>query len=304
MSTNERKLISVFFILAALAILNYFGFLEKDKKALAEEQKREERTQIYNQSFGALALEAKSAFVYSPPDQRIIFRLNENKPLPLASIAKIMTAIVASENVPDDAVLEISRSALSEEGDNGLFVGEKWGRDELLKFMLFVSSNDAAKATEEYVGPDFIRLMNDKAVQLGLQSMKFLTSSGLDMGGAPGAIGSARDVMMLFAHALKKYPDIFDSTSRTEQIFESLSGFKHSVQNTNKLADLFPQIIASKTGLTALAGGNLVIAFDYGIQSPVIVVVLGSSEQGRFEDAFKLSQATISYLSKLAKVGE
>jgi D-alanyl-D-alanine carboxypeptidase len=67
--------------------------------------------------------------------------------------------------------------------------------------------------------------------------------------------------------------------------------------NTNKAIDLLPNVIASKTGFTDLAGGNLVVAFDAGIAHPIIIAVLGSSFDGRFDDMTKLVNSTIEYLS-------
>ena len=335
LTTSEKKLISIFFITAILAALNFVGLERKNKIIRAEEKKEEMRKEVYKDNFGKLTLLAESALVYDVLNKKAIFGLRENKELPLASVTKIITAIVALEDMPRDTVVRISREALYEEGDSGLYADEKWNLDDLVKFMLVASSNDAAKAiTETYeknglgtdatlvrpevvgfrtnVGhankvknggePNFVDLMNRKAGGLGLRHSSFLTPSGLDLNSQAGGLGSSRDMALLFSYALEKYPDIFEPTAYSEQIFQSLSGIKHTVQNTNKSANLFPQMIASKTGLTTLAGGNLAISFDFGIQNPIIVVVLGSSEHGRFKDALALSLATVNYLTDLAKI--
>ena len=67
----------------------------------------------------------------------------------------------------------------------------------------------------------------------------------------------------------------------------------YPAQNTNYFVDQVPNIIASKTGFTDLAGGNLVIAYDAGLNRPIIISVLGSSEEGRFKDALKLLEASM-----------
>ena len=67
-------------------------------------------------------------------------------------------------------------------------------------------------------------------------------------------------------------------------------------ENTNKVVDAIGTVLASKTGYTTLAGGNLVVAFDAGVDRPIIVVVLGSTHQGRFYDVLKLVEATRAQL--------
>ena len=69
-------------------------------------------------------------------------------------------------------------------------------------------------------------------------------------------------------------------------------------RNTNQETGKFPLLIASKTGYTDLAGGNLALAFDAGFNRPIIIVVLGSSYEGRFADAEKLVWATLAYLAQ------
>ena len=82
--------------------------------------------------------------------------------------------------------------------------------------------------------------------------------------------------------------------SKEEVDFVSLSGFVHRVPNTNILTNSFVNIIASKTGLTRLAGGNLAIVFDADLGRPVVAVVLGSTEEGRFTDMKQLISATVA----------
>jgi D-alanyl-D-alanine carboxypeptidase len=71
---------------------------------------------------------------------------------------------------------------------------------------------------------------------------------------------------------------------------------RFSARNTNRETGKFPLLLASKTGYTDLAGGNLALAFDAGFNHPIVVVVLGSSYDGRFADAEKLVWSTLEYL--------
>jgi D-alanyl-D-alanine carboxypeptidase len=145
----------------------------------------------------------------------------------------------------------------------------------------------------------FVHFMNYKAEQLGLTQTYFLNPTGLDENGTvSGGYGSAKDVAVLMSYILKHYPSLLVSTTQEKITVSSLDNRKIGAQNTNSVVSTIPGIIASKTGLTDLAGGNLAIAFDASFGEPFIVVVLGSTEEGRFTDVQKLVAATIDYLGQ------
>jgi len=125
----------------------------------------------------------------------------------------------------------------------------------------------------------------------------FINPTGLDTNKTiSGGYGSARDAAKLLEYAVINMPDIIESTRHTAINFESLSDINHRATNTNSSIDTLPGLIASKTGYTDLAGGNLVIAFDAGINRPIIISVLGSTQSGRFEDIEKLVNASLKSL--------
>ena len=132
---------------------------------------------------------------------------------------------------------------------------------------------------------------------LGLSSTSFNNPTGLDLNGEtePSAMSSARDVTKLFAYMLKHHPELLEAT-RLEAISRSSQDRRtYAIENTNQIVDDIPLLIASKTGFTDTAGGNLVIAFDAGLGHPIIITVLGSSPEGRFSDAQQLIEATLRY---------
>jgi len=96
---------------------------------------------------------------------------------------------------------------------------------------------------------------------------------------------------------LKNDPGLMESTARS-QVTESSYSTIHTGKNTDTIVDDIPGILASKTGYTNLAGGNLAIAFNVGINHPVVIVVLDSTYNGRFTDVERLAQATLSYYSQ------
>ncbi len=94
---------------------------------------------------------------------------------------------------------------------------------------------------------------------------------------------------MLTAYLLRTKPELLAKTKDLVVSTDSLNA-SHIAENTNALVGMIPGLIASKTGYTDLAGGNLVIAFDAGIGHPAVVVVLGSTKDERFSDAIYLSE--------------
>lgn len=262
-------------------------------------------------SYASLELGAKAAFVFDLKTREVFFRQNADEPLPLASLTKLMTAETALSLVPETTEIVVSNRALEEDGDSGLRAGERWLVRELLQKMLVESSNDAAFAVAAQVGSIafgtedetvgrffFITRMNESAKRLGLARTLFRNESGLDLSETEaGAIGTAREAAYLLGRVLALHPSIFSVTKWVEFEVADGNGDARKVTNTNHDTAKFPLLLASKTGYTDLAGGNLVIAFDAGFNHPIIVSVLGSSRDGRFADAEKLVWATLEYLT-------
>ena len=264
--------------------------------------------------FDDLALTGSSIYVWDIATHKKLYGKNEQVQLPLASVTKIMMALVAIELLPKNTKITIRPIDLLEEGDSGLFVGEKWRFDELLKFTLVTSSNDGASAIAGVAGASllrnasstdaltnkklFILRMNEKAKEIGLDNTYFSNESGLDIESlTSGAYGSARDMAMLFEYVFKKHPDLFTSTAQSSLSLKSENNIVHRVTNTNPEVSRINGIIGSKTGYTELAGGNLVVVVDIGIDHPVVISVLGSTRDGRFTDVEKLINASVKSIT-------
>lgn len=259
-------------------------------------------------------LYAKAAYVYDVSHGKVLFERNGELQLPLASITKLMTALTASDALGSTDAVVITDEALAEEGPSGLSSGEKWSFKNLLDFTLVASSNDGAHAIAGAAGAlvrkappgekddtgavrTFVEKMNSNARTLGMTQTYFLNPTGLDeTEGQGGAYGSARDVATLMSYMLRAKPELLSETRNLGVSVPNLMGEIKTVKNTNQDIGNFPLLIASKTGFTDLAGGNLAIAFDAGLATPIVVVVLGSTEEGRFVDAENLVQATLAYL--------
>ncbi len=261
----------------------------------------EDKTDTERISFDDLELLAQGAIVIDVSSGRVLYQKAPDESLPLASITKLMTALVASEVVEDGAVISVTTSALNQSGDSGLGEGEQFSYKNLSDLMLLISSNDGAYALSAYVGgsldqnsPEvaFVKAMNVRAKELGLSQTSFRNPTGLDISPTEaGAYGSARDVAKLMEYILKNSPELLEVTTYIDTAVYNEAGIFHQADNTNYVVDAIPHTIASKTGYTTLAGGNLVVAFDAGLNRPVIAVVLGSTHQGRFSDILKLVEA-------------
>ncbi|MES2087376.1 MAG: serine hydrolase [Patescibacteria group bacterium] len=262
--------------------------------------------------FEKLALEAKAVYVYDVKENRALYSLNGDAQLPLASLTKVMMAVTALSLLPENAIVTIHSEFLNTEGDSGLLENERFSLKNLLDLTLLESSNDGASAIASVAGavkrhgvPDslgteeFIKAMNETAKKIGMTQAYFLNPTGLDQSpSVSGGYGSAKDMTTLFAYAVKTYPTLLDSTRKITQQISSLDSQMHDVHNTNVSVSKIPSLLASKTGFTDLAGGNLTIVFDAGIDHPIVVSVLGSTEEGRFLDVEKLVYATLDYLNQ------
>lgn len=260
-----------------------------------------------------LSLEAKAAYVVDTTTGAVLYEKNAEAQLPLASLTKLMTALVAVEVLPDYSIVPIGVKDIEKEGDSGFAVNEPWRLKDIVWFTLLSSSNDGASALANSVAAFENGLggyerastetvmenkMNDKAKEIGLIQTYFTNETGLDSGkSVSGGYGSARDMTKLFNYILRNHRDLLEVTAYDSLLFISLSDKKREAKNTNALVKTVPGIIASKTGFTDLAGGNLVVAFDLDFSRPIIAAVLGSSEEGRFADVSKIIDATALFFA-------
>lgn len=273
--------------------------------------------------FTGLNLTAKAVYVYDARTQKVLFAKNEHERLPLASLTKVMASLVAEELSPSYSVVTVSDEALRSTGDMGLKRDEKWLLGDLVDFSLITSSNDGmravalsigalskANATTDEIINDFVGEMNRRAGDLGLKNTYFLNETGLDLtstatsvgrGGElevkGGAYGTAYDMNTLMEYVLNNKQELLVATKDASSTFSSLNNYVHKADNTNTITGEIPGLIASKTGATNTAGGNLVLIFDPELGRPIIISILGSTMEGRFVDAKTLINAVMEHLT-------
>lgn len=247
-------------------------------------------------------VQAKSYVIYDVVDKKVLASKNGDKVLPLASLTKIVAAITALHIAKEDTDIIIRKDYMraDETLDIGMQVGQKWKLEELLKYALTISSNssmDIIANTLDSSNARFIEHMNSYVEELGFNGFVFNSAPGLDYGEVIGGKGSATEYAKLFAKAYELMPDIMSYTINSKVNLNSGIKKIYQVPNTNQKASSIVGLMASKTGYTDAAGGNLAVLINLDVNRPVVIVVLGSTIDGRFKDVNRLHTA----LEKLLK---
>jgi D-alanyl-D-alanine carboxypeptidase (penicillin-binding protein 5/6) len=192
-------------------------------------------------------------------DDVVLWAGSADSRLPLASLAKMMTALLALERGRLDEPVKVGRGVLQATGTRiGLKPGEQLRASDLLAATVVRSANDACRALAEHLGGSvkvFVQAMNGRAVMLGLVDTKFADPCGHDR---EGQYSSAADLARL-AEEVMKHGE-YMRFARLERIsFKTLDGGRSfTLRNTNALIGRYPGAIGLKTGYTEGAGNCLV----------------------------------------------
>ena len=256
---------------------------------------------VSSASAGPPPVAAKAYFVENGATGEILAREQANARVPIASITKLMTALVALEraNVDDVVVAGPIASAIGESTIN-LRSGERISVGDLVEAALVQSANDAAWALAAHVGKGdvkaFVGLMNAKARVLGLRATHFVRPDGLDVA---GHVSSARDVTLLARAAMQNATirSIVDDRTAT------IAGGRR-LHTWNDLLGSFPGVIGVKTGHTDAAGWSQVAAAR-GTGFVLYATLLGSPTRAqRNADLAALLRWGLSLYAPVAVVDE
>ncbi|HVN97007.1 MAG TPA: D-alanyl-D-alanine carboxypeptidase family protein [Syntrophorhabdaceae bacterium] len=237
---------------------------------------------------------------------------NANAKRPPASITKLMVACIVMEKLATGAVKLTDRIPISREaskiGGSQVYLkeGETFTLEELMKAMMIHSANDAAYAISEFVAggaEEMVKLMNEKAKQLGLNDTEYHSVHGLPPGkGQKEDLTSCADLAIL-AREVLNYPKLMEWTSTKTDGFRD---GKFVLTNTNKLLVKFPGADGLKTGYYRESGFNIVATAKRG-DLRFIAVVMGSPS-GKIRDDVameKLKKAFSQYkMLNVVKKGE
>jgi serine-type D-Ala-D-Ala endopeptidase (penicillin-binding protein 7) len=252
---------------------------------------------------GALVpdLRAAAAIIYNPETNQVIWEENSQDKRSIASITKVMTAVVIIESDPDmSQVITVDRTDTLAASTTHLRAGFQVSVRDLLHLLLISSDNAAARAlarTSPWGPAGFVARMNEKATELGLQSTNYADPSGLD----PANVSSAYDMARLISYA--------SSDERISEIMQkpeytlTLSRWPVTIHSTNQLlsrTDMEGSVLGAKTGFIGRSGYCLATLLKMPqVNQPVAVVVLGArSNAGRFTEVRNL----FNWMS--AKAGE
>ena len=250
---------------------------------------------IRNWQIEDLKIEATSVLSVEIDDKgtrKVLFQKESGEVLPIASISKLMTALVVLENHELSQIVEISKEAVATEGESGkLKIGEIFKVQDLLYPLLMESSNDVAQALSELTGEQaFVNLMNFEAENLGLKNTSFINPTGLDPETAePLNSSTVEDLVKLTSHLLKTQPLIWKILATPEfDLYSSDGVYHHKVLNNNKLLKDWPErTVGAKTGYTDKASGCIILVLKNPDSDNFLInAILGSAD--RFEEMKKL----------------
>ncbi|MCX6712188.1 MAG: serine hydrolase, partial [Candidatus Vogelbacteria bacterium] len=214
---------------------------------------------LFKKSDKSLPLSAGAYLVTDLESDETVVNKNEKKILPIASITKLVTALVAQELLPTNQIIAISKTAYNTYGNTGnLRIGEKLSVKDIFYPLLLSSSNDAAEALAEAVGREkFMAEMNNRAKKIGLTDTFFADPSGL----SPLNISTASDLVKLVNYLYHYRPDILALTREKKYKLG-----RHTWTNLNNIS-LMPNYLGGKNGYTEEADRTLVSIFNVPIEN-------------------------------------
>lgn len=237
-----------------------------------------------------ISLNSKSCFLMDYASEEVLFAKNEKEHLPIASMVKMMTILIALEEYDEGNVQLETKISTTENasgmGGSQVFIDPyvEYSFEDLLKSCIIASANDASVALAEYFNGNeksFTNRMNKKAKELGMLDTNYMNSTGLP---APEQYSSAKDCAILMREVLKhelyhKYSSIW-----MDELIHP-SGRKTELVNTNKLIRYFEGCDGGKTGSTNEAGCCLTASAKRGDMRLISVVIGAENSKTRFNES-------------------
>ena len=252
---------------------------------------------------------AKSAILMDMDSGRVIYGKDVHYVQSVASISKIMTAIIAIENGDIDKEVVIGKEVLKAYG-SGIYVqiGEKMKLKDLLYGLMLRSGNDAALAISVNVAGDvdsFVKMMNEKAKEIGMKNTTFNNPSGLDE--EKGNFSSAYDMALLMSYAMKNKE--FRKITGTKDYTVKTNKNVYKWHNKNKLLSSYKYTTGGKTGFTKIAKRTLVTsASKDGMNLTVVTINDGDDwddHKNLYEEAFsEYTSYTLLNKGEISILGE
>lgn len=246
---------------------------------------------FYTPLVSAFDSSATSAILMDMDSKRIMYAKNIHNVRSVASISKIMTAVLAVESGKMNETVTIG-DEIKEAYGSGIYIqnGEKLKLQDLVYGLMLRSGNDAALAIANYVGGDvesFVALMNKKAKEIGMKSTTFNNPSGLDED--KGNYSTAYDMAILTSYAMEN--KVYRQIVGTKKYKLETNKNAYSWTNKNKLLSSYKYITGGKTGFTKKAKRTLVTTASKDNLNLVVVTLNDGNDwqdhQNLYEEAFK-----------------
>ncbi len=239
-------------------------------------------------------ISAEAVMIQSLSENFPFLNYNTYKTWPMASLTKLLTAVLVIENAGLDKKIMISERAVLSEGEAGnLKAGEIYTSQDLLKIMLLTSSNDAATAFEDYFGGNeaFSKMINQKAEKLGMTQTIFFDGSGLsDLNRS-----TASDMLRLTKYILENEPEIFNWTRLQDFLVQPINS-----TNTRAIRNIDPLVsngdfLGGKTGTSEAAGENLISIFSLGNYRMAMIILGSPNRVKETESLLEWTKAAYSF---------
>ena len=238
-------------------------------------------------------IQAKSAYLMDRRTGQVLYGQSENEKFPIASMVKIMTALLTFEETErgnlslDECVLISEQSAGM--GGSQMFLdrGLKYPVTDLLKGVIVVSANDACVALAERISGSeeaFVSLMNERAKALGMNDTVFVNATGLPK---EGGYSTAHDVALMLAE-LTKHPKYYDYSKIWLEDYVHPDGRTTTLTNTNKFVRFYEECDGGKTGYTSEAKFCLAACATRGDTRLISVVIGAEDSKKRFSESKRL----------------
>jgi len=240
---------------------------------------------------GVLQLGSSKALIINQETGETLYAKNTNTPTPIASVTKLMTAMVVLDaGLPMDEIITVSKEDIDtlKGTTSRLRVGTSLPRGEMLRLALMSSENRAASAlSRHYPGGQkaFLQDMNYKAYELGMLNTRFVDPTGLNSGN----VSTAEDLVKLVRVAYEYEQIRLESTATSQEV--AINGSRNPMQfiNSNALVRKGDWVIGlSKTGYISEAGRCLVMQAEIGGQPLIIVLLDSDGKMTRIGDANRI----------------
>ena len=244
---------------------------------------------------------ARSAILMDMDSNRILYEENIHEVRSVASISKIMTALVAIESGKLDEKVIVGNEIEKSYG-SGIYIkeGEELKLRDLVYGLMLRSGNDAALAIAKYVGgsvEDFVNLMNDKAKEIGMKNTTFNNPSGLDQ--EKGNYSTAYDMAILTSYAMKN--DDYKTITSTKKYTLTTNKNTYVWINKNKLLSIYKYTTGGKTGFTEIAKRTLVSTATKNNTNLVVVTLNDGNDWQDHQNLFEYGFNNYTNLKILEK---